>query len=487
MTVVSFTADLASEFAFEGGGIIRDAGTYGDIRYRSNGTGEWITVCVPVVSIPAGATINSATLNIYVDHAAMDEPDHNIRAELVADAVCPKAGDANNSLSGRTWTTATVNWLNANLGAPGFFDTPDISAVIQELVDTFGGINGHVLVSFDWAGGVGDLGVATPAYDPTYIATLTIDYTEGGAATTIPVTDSGAGNDIMGGVSVQFGMADNGAGDDTGSDISAQLGLADVASGGEVPNLSISVGLADFATAADAMPNILANIAIIESGLGISAQNISVNLYVPDAGSGGETVGTLAENIIAIIESAGGLENFGVSSQVSVTESGYAGSIIGISVGVQVGDSGMAVDIAAVFVNTILKALSDAGFGADVVLPPEILVGQTDNGVADDIIQSSIAVILDDSAIGNDVLSVPSIITGIAESASGAEVVLSNVHLNLSDGGSAIESVAAWLSVEGLGLYRVEIRFMRRIRIIPDKRVIKLSAKGRRVRIYQQL
>lgn len=181
MTIAVFTANLTSQYAAELANVIYDA-TTGSSWFRSNAADKYLTFVFPM-TIPSGATVNSAIGNFYTPIASANEPDHKIDAEDVPNATEPAAGDANNSISSRTGTTAYVTWYSADLGGVGYYDTPDLSAVIQELVDSYDFSSGaNVLIRLTRTGATGDIGIANPNYSGAPVATLTVDYTESGGA-----------------------------------------------------------------------------------------------------------------------------------------------------------------------------------------------------------------------------------------------------------------------------------------------------------------
>jgi hypothetical protein len=84
------------------------------------------------VNIPAGATVTAAYINIVPN--TYDDPNLVIWGEY--DPI--SFAETSNNLSGRTRTTANVAWSAANIGLAAYHASPDISAVIQEIVDTVG-------------------------------------------------------------------------------------------------------------------------------------------------------------------------------------------------------------------------------------------------------------------------------------------------------------------------------------------------------------
>lgn len=123
-------------------------------------------------AIPQGAIITSAILECYCDNTAADDPDFNIFGQA-ADSPADFTTGAND-ISSRVYTTANVLW-SATATGTGFIQSPDISTVIQELVDRVGWNNLIVLI-LDANTGVN---FKTNHFDgvPANAAKLTITYT----------------------------------------------------------------------------------------------------------------------------------------------------------------------------------------------------------------------------------------------------------------------------------------------------------------------
>jgi len=112
---------------------------------------RWTTVGVPVA-----ATINSAWMSIFIVGTTTDEPQHQLRGQLVADAAEFTTGS--NNIDARSRTTATVNWEDTDLGsgadeewqwgAPNGSPTSgaDIKTIIQEIVDQGGWAQNNAMV-----------------------------------------------------------------------------------------------------------------------------------------------------------------------------------------------------------------------------------------------------------------------------------------------------------------------------------------------------
>jgi len=93
-----------------------------NITYRSG-------MIIRDVLVPPGASVTSSYIQVYVPFA--DDPGLTIRGEInPADFTT-----TNYDISSRTLTTAGVSWTASNIGTGSYKNSPDISAVIQEIID----------------------------------------------------------------------------------------------------------------------------------------------------------------------------------------------------------------------------------------------------------------------------------------------------------------------------------------------------------------
>lgn len=149
-----------------------------------NATTQWGGFRFQNVTIPQGATINSATLDVYLTSTTYDDPDVTIYGDDTDNAAAFTT--TTNDLSSRPATTANVRWNAAGLGT-GTKTTPDIATVIQEIVNRAGWASGNALavlmVGYDSST---LLRIRTYEGDYSVAGELTVDYTAsggGGAAT----------------------------------------------------------------------------------------------------------------------------------------------------------------------------------------------------------------------------------------------------------------------------------------------------------------
>jgi hypothetical protein len=102
------------------------------------------------VAIPSGAIITSAYMQFYYGFyggdAIVDNVNNKIRGEA-ADNAATFSTLAN--FDARSYTTAYVDWLNIPHWAQGnWYNSPDISSIVQEIVNRGGWVSGNSIVLF---------------------------------------------------------------------------------------------------------------------------------------------------------------------------------------------------------------------------------------------------------------------------------------------------------------------------------------------------
>lgn len=184
MTVLNLTISSGANDGFEdGSGNV----TTNDLAPIVDNEDEMHAYHFPTVNIPQGATINSATIQVYITSSATDEPDGYWWADDVDDSASITAGSGNTDVSGRTQTAATVNWQSTDLAsAGGFFTAPAITTITQELVNRAGWVSGNsqTLVYQGNVGQAGTRDLGCDHYDTNSnrAAKYDIDYTAGSSA-----------------------------------------------------------------------------------------------------------------------------------------------------------------------------------------------------------------------------------------------------------------------------------------------------------------
>jgi len=176
---VNAGSDDAEEFRV--GGIAGDMYlNSSDLEIGNDGGDEqYVGLRFNGINVPQGAVISNAYLRFRCDEADAASSQLNIYF---------KAQDANNpgtftnadyNISNRTLTTAQVTWADGTV--PGWsvnnlYDTPDLSSIIQEVVDRPGWNSGNSMVIVIWS----DLGETSEriadSYEGGYPAELIFDY-----------------------------------------------------------------------------------------------------------------------------------------------------------------------------------------------------------------------------------------------------------------------------------------------------------------------
>ncbi len=179
VTIASGTDD-AEEFRV--GGIAGDMYlTSSDLEIGNDGGDEqYVGLRFRNLNVPQGATISNAKIRFRADESDGSGSQLNIyiRAQDVDDAATFTTGNYN--ISNRTLTTAEYHWPDGSVpgwSAGNIYDTPDLSTVIQEVVDRAGWTSGNDMVFVLWS----DLGESSErvadSYEGGYPAELIFDYT----------------------------------------------------------------------------------------------------------------------------------------------------------------------------------------------------------------------------------------------------------------------------------------------------------------------
>ena len=150
---------------------------------QNSNDNAWIGLRFTNVTIPNGATINTATLTGEMIGTTRDDPSFNIHCEAADNA--GTFTSTNGDISGRTLTTANATITATNVGA-GPYAFPDIASVVDEVTSRVGWSSGNALVVIldGQAGGDSEF----DSYDgaPSTAFKLDIDYTAAGGLS-IPV------------------------------------------------------------------------------------------------------------------------------------------------------------------------------------------------------------------------------------------------------------------------------------------------------------
>ena len=124
-------------------GVLRDGtGSGNDLDFGT----DFIGIRFQAVSIPQGATITSARIEMTSKYNFTSiTTDLEILGEASDDAAFLDVTD-NNNISNRHTTTASVSWSPGDWVSSATYDTPDLTAIVQEIVDRGGWVSGNAML-----------------------------------------------------------------------------------------------------------------------------------------------------------------------------------------------------------------------------------------------------------------------------------------------------------------------------------------------------
>ena len=142
---------------------------------------HWLGLLLPGVTVPVGATINSATLYYKPYSTTRDDPGFNWYAEAADNAsVFTTTGS---SISSRSRTTAVTGDTATNIGT-GSYRTVNITAQVDEVTSRSGWASGNNIALIADASAAADIWIL--AYDSgSGIWYVEIDYTAGRLTRTV--------------------------------------------------------------------------------------------------------------------------------------------------------------------------------------------------------------------------------------------------------------------------------------------------------------
>ncbi|MBF0193968.1 MAG: VWA domain-containing protein [Magnetococcales bacterium] len=134
---ISASSDDAEESA---GGSVDLTST--DLELVEEDSTQTIGLRFRSLSIPQGATISSAQLEFEIDESASGATSLTLRAENIDSALA--FASSSNNITNRATTTASVAWNGVDApGVNGKLISPDITSLVQEVVNRAGWVNGN--------------------------------------------------------------------------------------------------------------------------------------------------------------------------------------------------------------------------------------------------------------------------------------------------------------------------------------------------------
>jgi plastocyanin len=183
----------ASDDAEERSGSSVDLGST-DLELVTDGSVvQTVGVRFPGLAVPRGAQVTAASIQFQDDEVSTDATSLTIRGQAADDAATFTSSTAN--VSGRPRTSASTAWVPAawnTIGERGAAQrTPDLSAVVQEVVNRSGWASGHAMAFVITGSGRRTAesfeGGAPAVLQVTYVA----GGSGGGPANTAPTVDAG--------------------------------------------------------------------------------------------------------------------------------------------------------------------------------------------------------------------------------------------------------------------------------------------------------
>jgi hypothetical protein len=148
----------------------------GDFDASTAGRCVWMRI---QVNIPAGVTINTATLDLLPRGINGAIPSVIISAHKTANSAQPTS---RSDVSGRSLTSATVSWTPSSWTIGTWVSTPSIASIVQELVNQPGWSDGNYATFFikpsviGWSGTQQYISVTPYDYDANSSAGLVADW-----------------------------------------------------------------------------------------------------------------------------------------------------------------------------------------------------------------------------------------------------------------------------------------------------------------------
>ena len=133
------------------------------------------------VTVPQGAVVSAANIQGAVTSIAVDDPELDIHAEAIDNS---QNFSDNPDVTSRARTTASVSWSARGLGT-GYKTSPDIAAVVQEVLDRAGWVSGNAMTIIFKGHASGNVTLQVEEGDGGASADgaiLTIEYSSGAAA-----------------------------------------------------------------------------------------------------------------------------------------------------------------------------------------------------------------------------------------------------------------------------------------------------------------
>ncbi len=214
---VSSSSDDAEE-TIAGGSVYLNSN---DLEMIDNaGTLQAVGMRFTGITIPAGASITNAYIQFQADEVDTGSAALVVRGEATDNALTYSG--TNNNITSRAQTTASVPWTPVSWNAIGDAGvaqrTPDLTAVIQEIVNRSGWTSGNALALMVTGSGKR----VAESYEGSTAPLLHVEYNTGGSNTapTVSISTPTNGTSVVQGTNINFSGTAN---DTEDGDISASI------------------------------------------------------------------------------------------------------------------------------------------------------------------------------------------------------------------------------------------------------------------------
>ena len=184
MTTLDLQVSASTDDAYErGNGTFDDTATTIRVTSNSNSSNQFHGACRwDNVTVPAGATIDTAYIEMYVDTTGADDPNFTLYGNDEDDP------GAITDILGLTQTTASASYVTTGTGAGWYGSGVEIKTIIQDIIDRAGWASGNAIVLIMWANSDTTENFIFQSYDgtPSNAAKLHIEYTAAATGSMVP-------------------------------------------------------------------------------------------------------------------------------------------------------------------------------------------------------------------------------------------------------------------------------------------------------------
>ncbi len=353
---------------------------YSDSGYMGS-AGRFTTVAVPqgatidtaYISLREKTGLSGTTLNCYID---AEDADNATQITSQSD------------WESRARTTTRVAWDDIpGWSVDTWYNSPDIKAVIQEVVNRGSWSSGNAMNIFwsDYEDQRSDYNAWREPYSydggSASAPKLHIEYTAGGG-TEKTSAETGSGAEVSS-LLAAMTKAESGGGADTKGSFLASLAKAESGSGIDQSTLSLRLSSSDTGTGVDAASGLLAGLTKNDSGSGVEALSALGAALLAAESSIGIEASTLPSIIVKFDADAGaGAEAAGLMAGLATGEDGSGADALTVLLAVLLAaETGSGID-QSTLTSIVARLSAETGSGEDIAeLIAEVISSETGLGV----------------------------------------------------------------------------------------------------------